>query len=138
MPRFLCDELTAHLANRAVEPDHFVFPATHGGVLRHKMFYKRNFKPAVAAAKLPPNTRFHDLRHTFASLLVALGVDPGAVMDQLGHTDPSFTLRVYRHGMRRDQASRKALRELVGLVEWSANSPQEAADSVEASGELVA
>jgi hypothetical protein len=30
------------------------------------------------------------------SILVALGVDPGSVMDQLGHTDPSFTLRVYR------------------------------------------
>ena len=39
-------------------------------------------------------------------------------MDRLGHTDPSFTLRVYRHGMRRDAASRTALRELVGLVDW--------------------
>ena len=38
------------------------------------------------------------LRHTFASLLVALGTDPGAVMDQLGHEDAAFTLRVYRHG----------------------------------------
>jgi hypothetical protein len=70
-------------------------------------------------------------RHTFASLLVALGVDPGAVMDQLGHTDPTFTLRVYRHGMRRNEASRKALRELVGLVEWSASSPQDAMAAVE-------
>jgi integrase len=56
----------------------------------------------------------HKLRHTFASLLVALGIDPGAVMDQLGHTDPTFTLRTYR-GMRRDQTSRAALRELVGV-----------------------
>jgi len=48
---------------------------------------------------------------------VALGTDPGAAMDQLGHTDPAFTLRVYRHGMRRDPASRLALRELVGLAE---------------------
>jgi integrase len=31
-------------------------------------------------------------------------------MDQLGHTDPTFTLRVYRHGMRRDHASKAALR----------------------------
>jgi hypothetical protein len=50
-------------------------------------------------------------------------------MDQLGHTDPTFTLRVYRHGMRRDAASRAALRELVGLVEWSANSPQDQIDA---------
>jgi integrase len=47
---------------------------------------------------------------------VALGVDPGAVMDQLRHTNPAFTLRVYRHGMRRDEASKRALRELVGAA----------------------
>ena len=46
----------------------------------------------------------------FASLLVALGVDPGAVMDQLGHTDPTFTLRVDRHGMRRGEPERQRLR----------------------------
>ena len=57
----------------------------------------------------------HKLRHTFASLLVALGVDTGAVMDQLGHTDPTFTFRVYRHGMRRDAEAKAALRELVGV-----------------------
>ena len=55
---------------------------------------------------------------------MALGVDPGSVMDQLGHTDPSFTLRVYRHGMRRDEAAKRALRELVGLddrpSDWAA------------------
>jgi integrase len=69
---------------------------------------------------LPERLTPHKLRHTFASLLVALGVDPGSVMDQLGHTDPTFTLRVYRHGMRRDEASKRALRELVGLLPDSA------------------
>jgi hypothetical protein len=34
--------------------------------------------------------------------------------------------------MRRDEPSRKALRELVGLVEWSANNPQDAAVTIEA------
>lgn len=38
----------------------------------------------------------HKLRHTFASILVALGVDPGSVMDQLEHTNPGFILHVYR------------------------------------------
>lgn len=51
---------------------------------------------------LPEGLTPHKLRHTFASILVALGVDPGSVMDQLGHTDRGFTLRVYCHGMRRD------------------------------------
>lgn len=58
---------------------------------------------------MPP----HKLRHTFASILVALGVDPGSVMDQLGHTDPGFTLRVYRHGMRRNSTAKERLRALV-------------------------
>jgi integrase len=36
----------------------------------------------------------HKPRHTFASILIALGRDPRHVMDQLGHADPKFTLRV--------------------------------------------
>ncbi len=36
-------------------------------------------------------------------------------MEQLGHTDPGFTLRVYRHGMRRDPESVRRLARLVGL-----------------------
>lgn len=65
---------------------------------------------------LPDGLTPHKLRHTFASILVAIGVDPGSVMDQLGHTDPGFTLRVYRHGMRRDGAAKERLRALVGGV----------------------
>lgn len=40
-------------------------------------------------------------------------------MDQLGHTDPTFTLRVYRHGMRRDTESRAQLRALIEGAEWA-------------------
>jgi hypothetical protein len=61
----------------------------------------------------------HKLRHTFASLLVALGVDPGAVVRQLGHADAGFTLRVYRHAMRRTPAARGALQRLVGASDWA-------------------
>jgi len=35
-------------------------------------------------------------------------------MDQLGHTNPAFTLRVYRHAMRRDESAEQALARLVG------------------------
>ncbi len=63
---------------------------------------------------LPEGLTPHKLRHTYASILVALGVDLGSVIDQLGHTDPGFTLRVYRHGMRRHLTARQRLRTLVG------------------------
>jgi hypothetical protein len=64
-------------------------------------------------APLPDGLTPHKLRHTFASILVALGVAPGSMMDQLEHADPAFTLRIYRHGMRRDPAAKRRLRALV-------------------------
>ena len=51
-----------------------------------------------------------------ASLLVALGVDPGAAMDQLGHADAGFTLRVYRHAIVCTPAARAAF---VGARDWA-------------------
>jgi integrase len=111
-------------------PDQLVFPTTRGKRHGPSNVRRRVLAPAVelASAKLehrgevplPEHLTPHKLRHTFASLLVALGVDPGSVMDQLGHTDPAFTLRVYRHGMRRDEASKEALRTLVGGGDWAA------------------
>jgi integrase len=65
------------------------------------------------APPLPAGISPHKLRHTFASLLVALGNDPASVMAQLGHTDPAFTLRVYTHVMRRGPGERERLRALV-------------------------
>ena len=46
-------------------------------------------------------------------MLVAVGEDPGFVMDQMGHTDPNFTLRVYRKAMSRRDGERERLAVLV-------------------------
>ncbi len=130
----LRDTLSALKAARhpaAIDP---AFATTAGARQNPSNIRNRVLAPAVKRANLrldeagevplPDGITPHKLRHTFASLLVALGVDPGSVMDQLGHTDPAFTLRVYRHGMRRDPASKRALRELVGLpveqFDWAA------------------
>jgi integrase len=43
--------------------------------------------------------RFHDLRHTCASLLLAQGVSPRVVMDVLGHSQLSITMDLYAHVM---------------------------------------
>jgi len=122
----LRDELATLRANAKPGPDERVFPTRAGGPMNPSNVRNRVLAPAVARANerleaadatpLPENLTPHKLRHTFASLLVALGTDPGAVMDQLGHTDPTFTLRVYRHGMRRDEDSRAQLAALVGDV----------------------
>jgi Phage integrase family len=68
--------------------------------------------PSVAGS-----LRLHDLRHTFCSILVVLSEDPGVVAEQLGHSDPAFTMKYYRHAMRRDEQSKAELRALVqGIV----------------------
>ncbi len=41
------------------------------------------------------------------------------MMDQLGHTNPNFTLRVYRHAMRRDDGENDGLRRLVAGTDWA-------------------
>lgn len=97
LPAFLRDELGAHLAGRSVEPDDFVFTSPNGGVLHHKMFYRTIFKPAVVAAGLPSTLRFHDLRHTCASLCIALGAHPKAIQERLGHSSITVTLDRYGH-----------------------------------------
>jgi len=58
-------------------------------------FPERGRKLMAIAA--PRRVRFHDLRHTTASLLLNAGVDPFAVQRILRHTDPRITTEVYGH-----------------------------------------
>ena len=44
-----------------------------------------------------PSVRFHDLRHTAATLLLAQKVDPRTIMETLGHSQISLTLNTYSH-----------------------------------------
>ncbi len=97
LPRFLCDQLGAHLADRPHAPADLVFTGPMGGPLQHRTFYRRHFRPAVAAAGLPAALRFHDLRHTAAALLIAQGAHPRAIMERLGHSSITITLNVYGH-----------------------------------------
>jgi integrase len=57
---------------------------------------RRCFRPALKAAGLPC-IRFHDLRHTYASLLIAQGENIKYIQNQLGHSSPTITLNVYAH-----------------------------------------
>ncbi len=47
--------------------------------------------------------RFHDLRHTFATVALQSGVDVKTVSSMLGHYDAGFTLRTYTHATRQKQ-----------------------------------
>jgi len=56
----------------------------------------RAFPVALAAAKLPL-VRFHDLRHSCASLLLSLGVPAKLVQETLGHSTYQLTMDTYSH-----------------------------------------
>ena len=56
----------------------------------------RHFKSVIAAEGLP-EIRFHDLRHTHATLLLAAGVHPKIVQERLGHSSITLTLDTYSH-----------------------------------------
>ena len=57
---------------------------------------QRSFRRIVRKAKLP-RMRFHDLRHSCASLLLAQGIAPRVVMETLGHSRISVTMDTYAH-----------------------------------------
>jgi Phage integrase family len=67
------------------------------GLLREQKSAAGIFKPAAARAGLPHRLRFHDLRHTCASLLIARGASVKAVQAQLGHASATVTLDRYGH-----------------------------------------
>jgi integrase len=97
IPGALAAELAEHLIGRPADSAAFVFSAPDGGPLRHSTFYRRHFKPAVARAGLPAGTRFHDLRHSYAALLIAEGAPALAVMKRLGHSSITVTMNTYGH-----------------------------------------
>jgi integrase len=111
------------------KPTDFVFPTTTGAQQGKDNVRNRILALAIKRANqrreeadqppLPEGLTLHSLRHTFASLLVALGEDPRYVMSQLGHTDPGFTIRVYTHSMRRDEGEKDRLRLLIEGANWA-------------------
>jgi integrase len=90
-------ELVAEqLASRESGPLDLVFPSPTGAMWRKDNFMARIFRPAVRRAELDGLT-FHDLRHTYASLMVAAGASPHVIAEQLGHRDARLVLQRYGH-----------------------------------------
>jgi integrase len=116
--------LVAHKARAyRTGPDDLVFPTGTGGRRDKDNLRSRVIAAALRRADqvllerdhlpLPLGITPHKLRHTFASILVAIGKDPRTVMEALGHTDPKFTLKVYTHMMARGDEERRRLKALV-------------------------
>jgi integrase len=93
-----------------------VFPNTIGDVMNAKNFVRQSFKKALVKAGLP-NIRFHDLRHTAATILLSHGVNVKVVSEMLGHADVSTTLRTYAHVIPHMQ---QAAADVMDALFWNA------------------
>lgn len=119
LPRFLRAMLTDHLALSPAKggpggagADALVFTSPEGGVHRHGLFMRRAWYPTIKGdmrsknhkKQRPPalpaelhGLRFHDLRHTCASLLIAQGAHPKIIQERLGHASITTTMNRYGH-----------------------------------------
>jgi integrase len=94
-------------------PDGHVFTGQSGHLIAARWFGRQVWRPSVAAAGLPTGTRFHDLRHFYASALVRSGLSVRVVSERLGHASAAVTLGVYSHLWPDDeQRSRDAIDQL--------------------------
>lgn len=78
--------------------DALIFCTAKGTTLSGVNLVRREFKPALKRAGLP-SIRIHDLRHSFASLLIAQGEHPKLISEQLGHASVKITMDRYGHLM---------------------------------------
>jgi integrase len=109
------DALRSHLKGQLQEIDRagslwqengLMFASEIGEFLDRRYLTSRRFKALLKRAQLP-EIRFHDLRHTCATLLLSSNVNPKIVSEMLGHATIAITLDTYSHVLpnMRDQAA---------------------------------
>ncbi|MHB0869726.1 MAG: tyrosine-type recombinase/integrase, partial [Chloroflexota bacterium] len=84
------------LAAGAVWQDDLVFPNRYGRPIEATNLLRRSFKPLLQKAGLP-EIRFHDLRHSAATLLLRKRVPAKVVSEMLGHAQVGITMNLYQH-----------------------------------------
>lgn len=91
------------VAEHKKHPDNpYMFPSPVTGEMYYPDSIVNLHKKILKDAGLP-HIRFHDLRHTFATLALQNGVDVKTVSSMLGHYDAGLTLRTYTHATRQKQ-----------------------------------
>lgn len=101
VPREIMREIAGLTAKKG--PEEFVFTGLLGSPLNDGYFRKSVWLPAVKIAGLS-GVRFHDLRHTAASMLIRIGTPIVVVSQILGHSSTKMTLDVYGHYYEGDAA----------------------------------
>jgi integrase len=105
LPKFALDALHAHRARMLAEGNISapVFCTSTGHFIYNTNLTRKVFRPMLKRAGLPA-VRFHDLRHSHATNLLAKGFSIKAVSQRLGHAKVEITLAVYTHVLPTDDA----------------------------------
>ena len=136
LPDVLVVALRAHLAAQEAECDDagedwqahgLVFPTLNGTPTEPRNLI-RHFTLALKAAGLPETMRFHDLRHSCATFLIAQGVHARVVMEILGHSQISVTMNTYAHVL--PESQRWAVEGVTGLFDGQATTTVSAANEM--------
>lgn len=93
-------------------PSGLVFPNRDGRPWDSRNLVQREFELLLKKANVK-RIRFHDLRHTAATLMLELGINPKVASEMLGHSNVSITLQLYSHAL---PGMHKAASELLGLA----------------------
>lgn len=98
VPPSLLSVLKRHKLSCTVSESDLVFPNEEGKALDPNNLRRRQFKRILRKAGLR-EIRIHDLRHTYASILIAQGENLKFIQSQLGHSSAQVTLDRYGHLM---------------------------------------
>jgi integrase len=88
-----------------------VFASSSGNYLQARSIYR--VKERLESASGVPAIRFHDLRHTAATLMLQAGIPVKVVSERLGHANATITLNLYAHVLPNMQ---RAAADMLGLV----------------------
>jgi integrase len=98
LPHYVIDALAAHLAEYGAGPQGHIFTTSRKTVLRYTNFRRRVFDTAMEQSQdIPADTTFHDLRHAYASMLIAAGLSPKIIQVRMGHDSITTTMDSYGH-----------------------------------------
>ena len=84
-------------AGASWEDNDLIISTRKGALMRPSTVTDDHFKPLLDRVGLSRSVRFHDLRHTAATLLVGRSVHPKLVQELLGHASIAITLDRYSH-----------------------------------------
>jgi integrase len=100
LPTYAVEALREHRRRQPAipHPTMLIFTDTEGKPLRRSNFIRRVWHPLLVSAGLP-KVKFHSLRHSHVTMLLAAGGNLKAVSERVGHSRTSMTADVYAHAV---------------------------------------